>query len=101
MTHLKPIEQLGERATVIRARLETGRTHQIRIHCANLGHPVLGDKKYGVAVEVVPPRMALHACELRLSHPESGEKLAYSRPWPAPMEAWLAGLRESGILGSP
>jgi 23S rRNA pseudouridine1911/1915/1917 synthase len=92
LTHLTIEERLGDAATVLRCRLETGRTHQIRVHCRSIGHPVLGDRKYGAPGGFDPPRMALHATRLGFPHPRTAEPLAFERPWPADMAAWLASL---------
>jgi len=69
--------------TELRATLETGRTHQIRVHLASIGHPVLGDARYG-GVRPAPPahRPWLHAEHLALDHPVTGEPLAFSSPLP-------------------
>src|SRR5450755_129275 len=62
VTHVAIRERLGMLATLLECRLETGRTHQIRLHATGLGHPVVGDAKYGVPFRAAPaPRMALHA----------------------------------------
>lgn len=86
-------ERLGPRATVLRCTLETGRTHQIRVHLARAGHPVLGDRRYGRATAFDPPRAALHATRLALPHPCGGPPIDVSRPWPADLAAWLTWLR--------
>ncbi len=82
-TVVEPIA-VGERATLVRARPETGRTHQIRVHLAHLGHPLLGDRAYGGPgySEGVPPqpigRPMLHAQRLELVHPRTGESVSFS-----------------------
>jgi 23S rRNA pseudouridine1911/1915/1917 synthase len=93
VTHLGVVERLGDAATVLRARLETGRTHQIRIHCSHLGHPVFGDLQYGRRTAHDPPRMALHAAKLGFVHPRTGEELCFSSPMPEDLTAWLATWR--------
>jgi len=93
VTHFAVEEVLDEQATVVRCRLETGRTHQIRIHCEHLGHSVLGDPTYATPTRWPPPRMALHAAELGFTHPRSGERLRFTSPWPADLADWLARLR--------
>lgn len=90
------VERLGERATVVRCRLETGRTHQIRLHARFLGHPILGDGRYGGPLPPglpEPPRLCLHATLLGIVHPRSGEKLAFESPFPEDLSAWLATAR--------
>ncbi len=96
VTHVKVEERLGREgttATVIRATLETGRTHQIRIHASARGFAVLGDRKYGVPTAFDPPRMALHATRLGFVHPTTGETMDFTSPWPADLTPWLAALR--------
>jgi 23S rRNA pseudouridine1911/1915/1917 synthase len=97
VTHFVVRERLG-RATLLECRLETGRTHQIRVHMAHIGHPLVGDATYGVrrcgdAVIDAFPRQALHAFRLGLSHPASGSELGWDVPLPADFEQLLARLR--------
>jgi 23S rRNA pseudouridine1911/1915/1917 synthase len=79
-------------ATLARCRLETGRTHQIRLHARHVGHAVLGDAQYGERTEIDPPRMALHAAVLGFAHPRTGEALRFESPWPEELRAWWEGL---------
>ena len=83
-------------ATMVRCKLETGRTHQIRLHARHVGHAVLGDAQYGERTEIDPPRMALHAAVLGFAHPRTGEALRFESPWPDELRAWWEGLRERG-----
>lgn len=81
--------------TVVKCRIETGRTHQIRVHMASLGCPVVGDKMYGKPardrqLSPVPQRQMLHAWRLRLRHPVSNAPLAFEAPVPPDMRAYLA-----------
>lgn len=96
VTHLGALESLAG-ATLVSARLETGRSHQIRLHLAGLGHPVAGDPQHGgeLARTFVPraPRLALHAAVLGFTHPASGERVRFERPVPADLEAWITRLR--------
>ena len=94
----------GKRAvthTLVECRLETGRTHQIRIHLAESGHPVCGDRVYSAprGVEAFDdsgaPRVALHAAELGFVHPVTGEDLRAVSPLPADMQKLIAFLRSS------
>jgi 23S rRNA pseudouridine1911/1915/1917 synthase len=95
VTHVSVEERVGASATMIRCRLETGRTHQIRLHAQAVGHPVLGDPRYGgVPFSPRPPRMALHATLLAFAHPRTGAPLSFESPWPAELAAWVAALRE-------
>ena len=75
-------------ASLLRVRIETGRTHQIRVHLAHLGHPVVGDAVYGRARHGLPadleiPRQMLHAHRLKLTHPRDGRPLEFIAPPPA------------------
>lgn len=86
------------RTTLVECRLETGRTHQIRVHMASIGHPLVGDATYGRrrsgdAVLDGFGRQALHAFRLGLDHPASGLPLAWESPLPADFETLLARLR--------
>jgi 23S rRNA pseudouridine1911/1915/1917 synthase len=93
ITHVEVVERLRE-ATLVRCRLETGRTHQIRIHLAEAGHPLLGDTAYGRRDVPVPPapRLMLHAAVLELDHPTTGRRIALSSPMPDDMRAVVARL---------
>jgi len=92
-TTFECIERLGDRATVVRATLDTGRTHQIRIHALGLGHPVLGDRKYGTRTDFDPRRLALHAARLAFRHPFLGSSLDFKAPLPQQLERWIKKLR--------
>jgi 23S rRNA pseudouridine1911/1915/1917 synthase len=98
VTHVAPVEALPG-ATLVSCRLETGRTHQIRIHLAGLGHPVAGDRAHGGEVERAfrprPPRLALHACVLGFTHPATGERVRWERPLPADLAGWLERVRQA------
>jgi len=98
VTHVEIRERLGGGATLVACRLETGRTHQIRIHMAEVGTPVIGDARYGRPWSPAPPRMALHATLLGLTHPRTGGALSFESPMPPDLAAWLAGtqLRNPG-----
>jgi len=92
LTRWKVIERFNN-ATLVEVRLETGRTHQIRVHFASIGHPVLGDRTYGKKVEIEVtsnrkirfPRQMLHAELLGLTHPVTGDYLEFSKPIPEDM----------------
>ena len=77
--------------TLLRLVPETGRTHQLRVHMAALGHPLAGDTLYGAAERGDLPRSALHACLLRFVHPVTGETLCFTAPLPEDMAALLSG----------
>jgi 23S rRNA pseudouridine1911/1915/1917 synthase len=76
--------------TMLLLRLETGRTHQIRVHMAHVGHPLLGDPLYGAGG--VPGRQALHAASLAFAHPVTGAELRFESPLPADLVAFMAQL---------
>jgi 23S rRNA pseudouridine1911/1915/1917 synthase len=78
--------------------LETGRTHQIRVHSTSIGHPLVGDPTYGSGrdVGVNLPGQALHAERLELVHPATGEILVAHAPLPAHFETLLSVLRRRG-----
>ncbi len=81
VTHYR-VEAAGDRFSLVRLRLETGRTHQIRVHMAHLGHPVAGDFLYGHEDPRLPGRFALHATRIRLTHPVTGEVIERESPLP-------------------
>ena len=99
VTHVLPVETLPG-FTLLECRLETGRTHQIRIHLSEAGHPVCGDKVYCkrptgevVADASLAPRLMLHATELGFEHPVTGARLHFDMPMPPDMVQVLARLR--------
>jgi len=94
VTLFKPLA-VGDSATLLAVRLMTGRTHQIRVHAAHIGHPILGDDKYGdfelnraLAKQGVK-RLFLHARQLSLLHPLTGQPLEFEAPLPADMQRFL------------
>ena len=103
-THYRVLEAWGV-LSLLELSLETGRTHQIRVHLASLGHPVLGDATYGPGARRWPgrpaleqamrafPRQALHAAQVRFRHPTHGDCMTFSSPVPTDMAALLAQLR--------
>ena len=87
-THLRVLARTRQH-TLVRAKPHTGRTHQIRVHLAHLGAPILGDGVYGKPSALIP-RHALHAQRLTLPHPRDHEAITFSAQVPADMvEAWL------------
>lgn len=98
VTHYEVIEQFGTRGSLLSCRLETGRTHQIRIHLAEINHPVVGDAVYGrkgrARFPVAFARQALHAQALGFVHPMSGQALRIEAPLPSDLKDLIAGLRE-------
>ena len=95
LTHYKVLRQFAEVAW-IECRLATGRTHQIRVHLAHIGHPLLGDPVYGTRrrVSIAFPRQALHAVRLGLVHPISGAAMEWEAPPPADFADLLQALEE-------
>ena len=104
VTHLRIMQRFRAHTQVL-AQLETGRTHQIRVHLAHIGHPVIGDPVYGARRRYPPGasdalratldgfhRQALHAAELALQHPFTGEPLSWTAPIPADMQGLIAAL---------
>ena len=98
ITHWQVEERLNN-FTLMRFRLETGRTHQIRVHCAHVGHPIVGDPTYGSgrSVGVNLPGQALHAERLTLIHPVSGEPVTAIAPLPPHFLKLLAVLRNRTV----
>jgi 23S rRNA pseudouridine1911/1915/1917 synthase len=113
ITHYKVLERYHEKpdasslASLVECRLETGRTHQIRVHMAHIGHPLLGDAEYGAAFKtkanLLPDetkavvnafhRQALHAYLLQFEHPRTGETMHFESPLPADMLVLAEALR--------
>jgi len=97
VTHYSIMEHL-QRATVLACKLETGRTHQIRVHLQKLGYPIWGDPVYGLRNPPKTPhidRQALHAEKLALQHPDSGETMQWHAPLPDDMRQLIAELRDA------
>jgi len=106
VTHWRLVEGLGP-ASLVACRLETGRTHQIRVHMASIGHPLLGDLVYGAGYKTKASqlsegakdalaalgRQALHAAALGFEHPITGEALRFERPPPEDFSRLLSALR--------
>ncbi len=101
ITSWRVVERFHQAASLVHARLGTGRTHQIRVHFASVGHPVLGDRTYGrktrleLGGRIFPvPRQMLHARLLGFTHPVTGEKLEFESPLPQDMAEILGKLRD-------
>jgi 23S rRNA pseudouridine1911/1915/1917 synthase len=113
ITHWRELKRFGSRqaplVSMIQCNLETGRTHQIRVHTAHIGHPVLGDSVYGAGFKTkarhLPEdararldalgRQALHAAHLAFEHPASGDLMSFDSPLPADMQALCDALGET------
>lgn len=105
-THYQVIESWGA-LSVLHLSLETGRTHQIRVHLAHIRRPVIGDPVYGTRAVSLPrhptverwlrtfPRQALHARELQFEHPETGETMTFTAPLPDDLAALLDRIRQA------
>ncbi len=104
VTHVEPIARFDV-CDLVRIRLGTGRTHQIRVHLSHVGHPIVGDPVYGggghkrmtgaqqgraLELERATPRQALHAAVLRLDHPESGKPAQFAAGWPSDLRDALS-----------
>jgi len=92
VTHFLVIERLGD-YTVVELKLETGRTHQIRVHMKFIGHPLVGDPMYGRSKGVRMDGQALHAAVLGFQHPRTGEYLEFEAPLPDDLRTLLETLR--------
>jgi len=101
-THWRVVERLGDHA-LLRFKLDTGRTHQIRVHCAHMNHPIVGDPVYSRCrnLPLALPGQALHAVQLGLDHPITGDRLVCQAPLPPVFEKLLALLRRRAGLQSP
>ncbi len=100
VTHIQHLETLGP-YSIVRCQLETGRTHQIRIHLSEQGHPLCGEKTYvrlpgGETWQdnSQAPRQALHSDKLSFKHPLTGERLIFNMPLPTDLKKWLQRLRD-------
>ncbi|MBV8910144.1 MAG: 23S rRNA pseudouridine(1911/1915/1917) synthase RluD [Gammaproteobacteria bacterium] len=111
LTHYRLVRRFRAH-TLVRVRLETGRTHQIRVHLAHLGFPLVGDPVYGGRRRILEgttpalaallrefPRQALHAAHLALTHPRSGLELEWESPLPLDMQRLLAALEADAAEG--
>ena len=88
VTHYR-VEQAGDRFSLVRLRLETGRTHQIRVHLSHIGHPIVGDFLYGTEEPRLPGRFALHSTFIRLAHPVTGEAIERTSALPDGLAALM------------
>ncbi|MFZ2102588.1 MAG: RluA family pseudouridine synthase [Oricola sp.] len=113
ITHFTVVERFGDPtgaapvASLVACRLETGRTHQIRVHMAHIGHPLIGDQDYGkgfaTKAKILPAplrqtvesfsRQALHAASLAFEHPATGKTMTFETPLPADMAELVSGFR--------
>jgi 23S rRNA pseudouridine1911/1915/1917 synthase len=92
------VERYGDLAALVTCTLHTGRTHQIRVHMASLGHPLLGDSAYGwkanMRMKRQPGRVMLHSARLSLLHPKTGKVLDLRAPLPADFKAQIKALKK-------
>ncbi|OHE85463.1 MAG: RNA pseudouridine synthase [Verrucomicrobia bacterium RIFCSPLOWO2_12_FULL_64_8] len=94
------VESFGRAAALVRCRIHTGRTHQIRVHLKSLGHPVLGDKTYGWRPDPrlpAPPRVMLHAERIAFLHPITARRLDLHAPLPSDFAGLAATLRDLSL----
>ncbi|ANZ58183.1 pseudouridine synthase [Fructilactobacillus lindneri] len=94
VTHFKVLERFGSDYTLIQCQLETGRTHQIRVHLKYINHPLVGDPLYGPRKTIKGHGQFLHASELGFKHPTSGKEMDFSSQLPIIFETTLKNLRE-------
>lgn len=87
-THYEVLQRKNGRA-LIRLRLETGRTHQIRVHLSYMGYPIVGDYLYGTETDELPGRFALHAASLSFIHPVTQEKMTFESSLPGELQSLL------------
>jgi 23S rRNA pseudouridine1911/1915/1917 synthase len=89
-THYRRVQDWdNEGVSLLEVQLETGRTHQIRVHLSAIGHPVIGDRWYGKPARVDSPRVFLHAARLAFDHPVTGDRVEVESPLPADLQAVL------------
>lgn len=114
VTHYKVL-RASHHISLLQCRLETGRTHQIRVHLSEMGHPIVADRIYGSSrwIKILPqrlrqlvedlPRIGLHACELGFTHPHSNERLTFKADWPADLQPLVKelGFDEISAKNSP
>lgn len=95
-TNFEVVKRYAAGFTLVRFRLETGRTHQIRVHCKYLGYPIVGDPVYGSKRQRFKLNgQLLHACRLELTHPKTGERMSFEAPLPEYFSAVLEKLDRS------
>jgi 23S rRNA pseudouridine1911/1915/1917 synthase len=99
VTNVRVVEELGD-YTLVECRLETGRTHQVRIHLGEQGTPLCGERVYDRPIHGAPlpdrsraPRLALHAATLGFDHPATGRRMTWTSPLPKDLAALVARLR--------
>lgn len=97
ITHFTVLERFGN-YTLVQCRLETGRTHQIRVHMAYIGHPVVNDPLYGYKRDAFPIEgQALHSCALDLVHPITKQAMHFEAPWPDDFKAVVQAVDGGGV----
>ena len=109
LTYYETLDVFGTLASLVQCKLATGRTHQIRVHMAHVGHPVVGDPLYGTRRKVAGqekgavallqnfPRQALHAGEIKFVHPRTGKTLKFKAPLPADMAVLVKSIKKKTL----
>jgi 23S rRNA pseudouridine1911/1915/1917 synthase len=90
-----------ENFTYLEVRIGTGRTHQIRVHLASLGHPVAGDRIYGAPKQASSPRLFLHAWRIAFDSPATAQRVQVEAPIPVELKDWLSHLNGETIINKP
>ena len=113
---IRRVDSLYGKFSLIEIKIDTGRTHQIRVHMSSLGHPVVGDTLYGAPRELKParprgrlstppglslPRNFLHSAELQLTQPRTSQRLELKSPLPAELQTFLASIEQITRRGAP
>lgn len=101
VTHYRVLERFPSGFSLLELKLETGRTHQIRVHMAHIGHPIVGDTLYGREEPELIGRQALHAAQLRFRHPVGGQLLDVKAPLPEDMRELTGKIRRTRTAVSP
>jgi len=96
VTHYEVVGH-GNGRTLVRLQLETGRTHQIRVHLSHLGFPIVGDFLYGAEIPELPQRFALHAAYIGLDHPITGERIVFDSPLPPELKHLLENSEDTSL----
>ena len=94
ITHVKVVERFNKGFTLVELKLETGRTHQIRVHMSHIGHPIVGDTLYAKEYEALLPRQALHAYKLEFDHPVTSNRIIVNSNLPEDIKELIESIRD-------